>query len=62
MGLHEFFHHFHTGCVSQNENHVNFKIMKEPMLVQRQTIPHMKALELSYLEPEGQGRGIILRA
>ena len=51
-----------TGCGSQNENHVNFKILKEPMLVLKQTILHMKALDLSYLEPEGQGQVIIMRA
>jgi hypothetical protein len=28
------------------------------MLVQKKYIPHMKALILSYFEPEGQGRGI----
>jgi hypothetical protein len=28
------------------------------MLVQKKYIPHMKALILSYYEPEGQGRGI----
>ena len=30
------------------------------MLVQKQTIPHMKALDLSYLQLEGQGRGSIM--
>ena len=39
-----------TGCVRQNKNPTNFKILKEPLLVQRQ-----KALDLCYLEPEGQG-------
>ena len=43
-----------TGCVSQNENHANFNILKEPMLVQKQTIPQMKALILSV---KVQGRG-----
>ena len=39
-----------------------FKILKEPALVQKPTIPHMKALIISYLEPEGWGRGIIMGA
>ena len=30
-----------------------FKILKEQALVQKSTIPHMKALLFSYLEPEG---------
>jgi hypothetical protein len=30
-----------------------FKILKEPALVQKPTILHLKALILSYLEPEG---------
>ena len=37
-----------------------FKILKEPALVQKPTIPHMKALIFSYLEPEGWGCGIIM--
>jgi hypothetical protein len=51
-----------TGCVRQNENPTNFKILKQPLLVQKQTLHQQKALDLSYLEPEGQGRGIIMRA
>ena len=37
-----------------------FKILKEPALLQKPTISHMKALLFSYLEPEGWGRGIIM--
>ena len=37
-----------------------FKILKKPALVQKPTIPHMKALILSYLEPQGWGRGITM--
>ena len=37
-----------------------FKILKEPALVQKPTIPHMKALISSYLEIEEWGRGIIM--
>ena len=39
-----------------------FKILKKPALVQKPTIPHMKALILSYLELEGWGRGITMGA
>ena len=37
-------------------------ILKEPLLVQKQTIAQMKALILSFLEPEGPGRGNVKRA
>ena len=37
-----------------------FKILKEPTIVQKQTIPHMKALILNFLVPEEQGPGIIM--
>ena len=37
-----------TGCVRQNENHANFKIVKELTLVLKQTIPQQKALNLSF--------------
>ena len=33
-----------TGCVSQNENPTNFKILKESLLVQKQTLHQQKAL------------------
>ena len=52
----------HTGCGSHFGNPTNFKILKEPLIVQKQTIHRQKGLDLSYLEPEGQGRGIIMRA
>jgi hypothetical protein len=39
---------------------VFFKILKEPTLLQKQTIPHIKALLFSFLEPEEQGHGIIM--
>ena len=38
----------HTGCVRQNENHANFKIVKKPLLVRIQTIPQQKVLDLSF--------------
>ena len=40
----------------------NFKILKEPLLVQKQTLHQQKALNFSYLEPKGQGQGIIMRS
>ena len=52
----------YTGCVRQNENPTKFKIVKQPLLIQKQTIHQQKALDFSYLEPKGQGRGIIMRA
>ena len=52
-----------TGCaLDKTRNPTNFKILKEPLLVQKQTLHQQKALDLSYLEPEGHGRGIIMRA
>ena len=36
------------------------QILKEPLLVQKQTILQMKAPILNFSEPEGQGRGIIV--
>ena len=39
-----------------------FNILTEPLLVQKQTIHQQKALDLIYLEPEGQGRGMIRKA
>ena len=52
---------------SQNdENHKNifslafFNILKEPLLAQKQTLYQQKALDLSYLELEGKGRGSIM--
>ena len=40
---------------------VFFNILKEPLLVQKQTIHQQKALDLSYLEAEEQGRGMVRR-
>ena len=38
----------YTGCGSHFENPTNFKILTEPLLVQKQTIPQQKALDLSF--------------
>ena len=49
-----------TGCASHFGNPTNFKILKEPLLVQKQRLHQQKALDLSYLELEGQGCGSIM--
>ena len=38
------------------------QFLTEPMLVQKRNVSHMNALILSYLELEGQGRGIPMGA
>ena len=38
-----------------------FNILTEPLLVQKQTIHQLKVWDLSYLEPEEQGRGMVRR-
>ena len=38
-----------------------FNILTEPLLVQKPTIHQQKAWDLSNLEPEGHGRGIVRR-
>ena len=37
-----------TGCASHFGNLTNFKILKEPLLLQKQAIPQQKALDLSF--------------
>ena len=55
-------------AISQNDENQKyfspafFNILKEPLIVQKQTIHQRKAHDLSYLEPEIQGRGTIRRA
>ena len=39
-----------------------FNILKEPFMVQKETLHQQKALGLRYLDLEGQGRGIVRRA
>ena len=38
-----------------------FNILKEPLLLQRQTLYQLKALDLGYQEPKGKGCGCIMR-
>ena len=66
--LEENFRNKINSAFSQNdENYENifppafFKILKEPLLLQRHTIHQQKAWDLSYLEPRGEGRGAIRR-
>ena len=37
-----------------------FNILKEPFIVQKETLHQQKALDLSYLDLEGQGRGTLM--
>ena len=39
-----------------------FNILKEPFIVQKETLHQQKGLDLSYLDLEGQGRGIVRKA
>ena len=48
-------HHF------EENSQAFFNILTEPLLVQKQTIHQQKAWHLSYLEPEGQGQGMVRR-
>ena len=45
----------------EKKSQVFFNILKHPLLVQKLTIHQQKAHDLSYLEPEGQGRGMVRR-
>ena len=45
----------------EKNSQIFFNILTEPLLVQKPTIHQQKAWDLSYLEPEGQGRGMVRR-
>ena len=45
----------------EKKSQVFFNILTEPLLVQKPTIHQQKAWDLSYLEPEGQGLGMVRR-
>ena len=52
-----------VNCILVDKNYVSgtlAQILTESLLLQKQTLPHMKALILSFLELEGQVRGIIM--
>ena len=44
----------YTGCKSDIWKKVQVNILKEPLIVQKQTLHQQKALDLCYLEPERQ--------
>ena len=48
-------------CHFEKKSQAFFNILTEPLLVQKQTIHQQKAWDLSYLEPEGQGHGMVRR-
>ena len=48
-------------CHFEKKSQAFFNILTEPLLVQKQTIHQQKAWDLSYLEPEGHGRGKVRR-
>ena len=52
---------YYTGCASHFGNLTNFNILKEPLLVKKQTIHQQKALDLSFFWDPKSGRGIIKR-
>ena len=65
--LEENFRNKIISAISQNDRNYKkifspafFNILKEPLLLQRQTLYQQKALDLGYLEPEGKGRGCIM--
>ena len=45
----------------EKKSQVFFNILTEPLLVQKPMIHQQKAWDLSYLEPEGHGRGMVRR-
>ena len=47
-------------CHFEKKSQAFFNILTEPLLVQKQTIHQQKAWDLSYLEPDRKGRGILL--
>ena len=53
--------HFHYPNSATSSPAV-FHILKEPFIVQKETLHQQKALGLSYLDLEGQGRGIVRRS
>ena len=45
----------------EKNSQVFFNILTELLLTQKQTIHQQKAWDLSYLEPDGKGRGMVRR-
>ena len=48
-------------CHFEKKSQAFFNILTEPLLVQKQTIHQQKAWDLSYLEPDRKGRGMVKR-
>ena len=48
-------------CHFEKKSQTFFNILTELLLVQKQAIHQQKAHDLSYLEPEGKGRGMVRR-
>ena len=48
-------------CHFEKKSQAFFNILTEPLLVQKQTIHQQKAWDLSYLEPDRKGRGMVRR-
>ena len=58
------FHHFYEIAeiiFFENFPPAFFNILKEPLLVQKQTIHQQKPWDLSYLEPDKKGHGMVKR-
>ena len=48
-------------CHFEKKSQAFFNILTEPLLVQKQTTHHQKAWDLSYLERDRKGRGMVRR-
>ena len=48
-------------CHFEKKSQAFFNILTEPLLVQKQMIHQQEAWDLSYLEPERKGRGMVRR-
>ena len=48
-------------CQFEQKSQAFFNILTESLLLQRQTIHQQKAWDLSYLEPDRKGRGMVRR-
>ena len=50
-----------NSIILKKKSQAFFNILKEPLVVQKQTLHQQKAHDLSYLEPKGKGRGMTRR-
>ena len=51
-----------NSIILKKKSQAFFNILKEPLVVQKQTLHQQKALDLYYMDAKGQGRGSIIRA